>query len=125
MRRLAATQPNEGVASAVGTQQNVIKGGLGLGEVSECIKAVAKSGDDARRFGVLMPLTALPGPEGIGTLGRPAERWIEWLVTAGASAPEILVQEVISTLQSRHGATVKHNEGNTENVSFQLPRELR
>jgi len=46
-------------------------------------------------------------------------------VTAGASAPEILVQEVISTLESRYGATVKHNEGNTENVSFQLPRELR
>jgi 4-hydroxy-3-methylbut-2-enyl diphosphate reductase len=46
-------------------------------------------------------------------------------VTAGASAPEILVQEVISTLQSRYRATVKHNEGNTENVSFQLPKELR
>ena len=39
--------------------------------------------------------------------------------------PEILVQEVISTLESRYGATVKHNEGNTENVSFQLPKELR
>ena len=56
----------------------------------------------------------------------------EWLaaakavgVTAGASAPEVLVQEVISTLESRYGATVKHNEGNTENVSFQLPKELR
>ena len=45
---------------------------------------------DARRFGVLMPLTALPGREGIGTLGGPAERWLEWLVSAGASAWQLL-----------------------------------
>ncbi len=46
-------------------------------------------------------------------------------VTAGASAPEVLVQQVISTLEQRYGAIVKHNEGHAENVSFQLPRELR
>lgn len=56
----------------------------------------------------------------------------EWLetaaaigVTAGASAPEILVQEVISKLEKLYGARVIHNGGHTENVSFQLPRELR
>lgn len=46
-------------------------------------------------------------------------------VTAGASAPEVLVQEVIGKLEKLHDARVIHNEGQTENVSFQLPRELR
>jgi len=55
--------------------------------------------------------------------------WLESIdavgVTAGASAPEILVQEVIDKLEKSFGARVIHNGGQTENVSFQLPRELR
>ncbi len=46
-------------------------------------------------------------------------------VTAGASAPEVLVQEVIAKLEKLYDARVIHNGGQTENVSFQLPRELR
>lgn len=46
-------------------------------------------------------------------------------VTAGASAPEILVQQVIDKLKSNYGARVIQNGGQTENVSFQLPKELR
>ena len=46
-------------------------------------------------------------------------------VTAGASAPEILVQQVIAELEQRYGASVIQNGGQTESVSFQLPRELR
>ena len=46
-------------------------------------------------------------------------------VTAGASAPEILVQQVISQLEALYGASVIHDGDRTENVSFQLPRELR
>jgi 4-hydroxy-3-methylbut-2-enyl diphosphate reductase len=56
----------------------------------------------------------------------------EWLqsaaavgVTAGASAPEVLVQEVVDKLQREFDASVIQNDGHTENVSFQLPRELR
>ena len=56
----------------------------------------------------------------------------EWLqaagaigVTAGASAPEVLVQEVIDRLEKLYDARVIHNGGHTESVSFQLPRELR
>ncbi|CAA6818863.1 MAG: 4-hydroxy-3-methylbut-2-enyl diphosphate reductase (EC, partial [uncultured Thiotrichaceae bacterium] len=56
----------------------------------------------------------------------------EWLenvntvgLTAGASAPEILVQGVIEHLR-KHGATVEvQNSGITENISFVLPKELR
>jgi 4-hydroxy-3-methylbut-2-enyl diphosphate reductase len=46
-------------------------------------------------------------------------------VTAGASAPEILVQQVINKLEKQYNASVIQNGGQTENVQFQLPRELR
>jgi len=46
-------------------------------------------------------------------------------VTAGASAPEVLVEEVITTLQKLFDATVTTDEKATENVRFQLPKELR
>ncbi len=56
-------------------------------------------------------------------------RWFENAesigVTAGASAPEVLVQEVISTLEKLFDTTTITNEKATENVSFQLPKELR
>lgn len=46
-------------------------------------------------------------------------------ITAGASAPEILVKEVIEYLQQTFSATLKEDSGPKENVVFQLPRELR
>lgn len=46
-------------------------------------------------------------------------------ITAGASAPEILVNEVIDYLQHEFSATLKEDSGPKENVVFQLPRELR
>lgn len=47
------------------------------------------------------------------------------LVTAGASAPEILVRQCVGLLQERFGATVETVEGRREDVHFVLPRELR
>ena len=46
-------------------------------------------------------------------------------VTAGASAPEVLVQQVITTLEKSFETTIITNEKATENVYFQLPKELR
>jgi 4-hydroxy-3-methylbut-2-enyl diphosphate reductase len=46
-------------------------------------------------------------------------------ITAGASAPEVLVQEVISTLEKLFDTTIISNEKTAENVHFQLPKELR
>ena len=46
-------------------------------------------------------------------------------VTAGASAPESLVQEVIEQLKSRGGKQVEELSGIPENMEFALPRELR
>jgi 4-hydroxy-3-methylbut-2-enyl diphosphate reductase len=55
----------------------------------------------------------------------------EWLadrkrigITAGASAPEVLVQEVIAKLQSWGAAPAREMEGRPENIVFSLPKEL-
>ncbi|HUG61137.1 MAG TPA: 4-hydroxy-3-methylbut-2-enyl diphosphate reductase, partial [Methylomirabilota bacterium] len=45
-------------------------------------------------------------------------------VTAGASAPEVLVQEVVTRLKALGAASVRQFEGITERVVFTLPREL-
>ena len=46
-------------------------------------------------------------------------------VTAGASAPELLVQEVIITLQAHGGLSVRDLDGREENITFSLPKGLR
>ena len=47
------------------------------------------------------------------------------LITAGASAPEEVVQECVEYLQKRFGATVENRTVREEHVNFPLPRELR
>lgn len=56
----------------------------------------------------------------------------EWLagkrhlgVTAGASAPEVLVQQVIERLEALGADQVLQLEGNPENIVFSLPKELQ
>jgi 4-hydroxy-3-methylbut-2-enyl diphosphate reductase len=46
-------------------------------------------------------------------------------VTAGASAPELLVQQVVDRLRSWGGQTPSEVVGREERVYFALPRELR
>ncbi len=55
----------------------------------------------------------------------------EWLVgkksvgvTAGASAPEVLVEQVVQTLRDHGGCAVNEIPGIKEQVVFSLPREL-
>ena len=52
--------------------------------------------------------------DGVGTVG----------ITAGASAPEELVQELIGRLGGLFDVTVADLDGIEENVAFRLPREL-
>ncbi|MEA1063546.1 4-hydroxy-3-methylbut-2-enyl diphosphate reductase [Erwinia sp. HR93] len=56
----------------------------------------------------------------------------EWLkgahcvgVTAGASAPDVLVQNVLTRLKSLGGVSVRELTGREENIVFEVPRELR
>ena len=46
-------------------------------------------------------------------------------VTAGASAPEVLIQEVLDTLQAWGGVKPVELSGIEENVTFSLPKALR
>ena len=46
-------------------------------------------------------------------------------ITAGASAPEVLVEGVISYLQSKFNCQVTQMEGVVENIKFKLPKILR
>jgi 4-hydroxy-3-methylbut-2-en-1-yl diphosphate reductase len=47
------------------------------------------------------------------------------LITAGASAPESVVQECVQELQEHYGAQVETHAVRTERIQFALPRELR
>lgn len=56
----------------------------------------------------------------------------DWLVgkkaigiTAGASAPEILVEQVVEALRQRGASAPENLQGTPENVVFSLPKELR
>ncbi|MBL4918040.1 4-hydroxy-3-methylbut-2-enyl diphosphate reductase [Szabonella alba] len=53
--------------------------------------------------------------DGISSLG----------VTAGASAPEVLVNEVLDAFRARHDVTVTLVETAQENIEFKVPRLLR
>jgi len=53
--------------------------------------------------------------EGIATLG----------ITAGASAPEVLVDEVVDAFRDRYDVTVELVETAKEDVEFKVPRVLR
>ena len=60
--------------------------------------------------------------------GEIRPEWIEGArtigVTAGASAPEVLVQDVIAALQRLGAARVRELEGITESVTFPLPKTI-
>ncbi|MGH8811919.1 MAG: 4-hydroxy-3-methylbut-2-enyl diphosphate reductase [Advenella sp.] len=45
-------------------------------------------------------------------------------ITAGASAPEVLVQEVVERLKELGAISVRRMDGTKENVTFPLPKEL-
>ncbi|MCF9034241.1 4-hydroxy-3-methylbut-2-enyl diphosphate reductase [Acinetobacter nectaris] len=46
-------------------------------------------------------------------------------VTAGASAPEILIKQVIQRLKDWGAITANELDGRAENITFSLPKELR
>ncbi|KGF30684.1 MULTISPECIES: 4-hydroxy-3-methylbut-2-enyl diphosphate reductase [Oligella] len=74
----------------------------------------------AERLGC--PSYLVDGPECINP------QWLEGAqrigITAGASAPEVLVQDVISRLKALGAISVRKMQGIEENVAFPLPREL-
>jgi 4-hydroxy-3-methylbut-2-enyl diphosphate reductase len=70
-----------------------------------------------------VPAHLIDGRENINT------SWFEGvdavLVTAGASAPEVVVEDVLDYLRDTFDASIEVRTLREENVSFPLPRELR
>ena len=65
-------------------------------------------------------------------IGSAAELQPEWLegkrrigISAGASAPEVLVQEVIARMRAMGAVAVRKMDGIVENVKFPLPKGLK
>ena len=70
-----------------------------------------------------VPASLIDGPEDIDRAWFDGVETV--LVTAGASAPETVVEAVLDYLRSEFDATVEVRSLREENVSFPLPRELR
>jgi 4-hydroxy-3-methylbut-2-enyl diphosphate reductase len=63
---------------------------------------------------------------------NPAELRAEWLegksrvgVTAGASAPEVIVQDVVARVKAMGAVAVRRMDGIIETVKFPLPKGLK
>ena len=74
----------------------------------------------AERMGIMAYL--IDGPESIDPIWLEGRQRIG--ITAGASAPELLVQQVIHRLKELGAVSVRTMEGLHENVSFPLPKGL-
>ncbi len=78
----------------------------------------------------LRELAAKLGPPAylVDDVGQLRREWFEGAdtvgVTAGASAPEVLVEAVIGRLREWGGKRVEERAGKREQVAFSLPREL-
>jgi 4-hydroxy-3-methylbut-2-enyl diphosphate reductase len=70
-----------------------------------------------------VPAYLIDGPDDI------EHKWIEGRenigITAGASAPEILVERVVARLSEWGAESAQENGGQRENVVFPVPKELR
>ena len=61
------------------------------------------------------PLAQHRGLQGVGSVG----------ITAGASAPQVLVDEVTAAFRERYDVTERLVETAREDVEFKVPRVLR
>lgn len=88
----------------------------------------SQNSSNSRRLAEIAQRTGIPaylvdGPEDLKKEWFSAEQTVG--ITAGASAPEHLVQGCIEFLRAHFFATVEERVIRTENVHFQLPPELR
>jgi len=99
--------------------------------VEDCDVVVVVGSQSSSNSNRLREIAAKAGKPGYLVDG-PDDLRPEWFagkrsvgVTAGASAPELLVQRVVARLREWGGQGADEVVGRTENVVFALPRELR
>jgi len=116
----------EDICYATQNRQDAVKELIGRCDVLVVVGSKSSSNSNRLREMAdknLKPGYLVDGPEdlrrewfdGVGKIG----------LTAGASAPEILVQGVIAQLRQWGGEVAEELQGRTEHVIFALPRALR
>ncbi|MDO5069952.1 MAG: 4-hydroxy-3-methylbut-2-enyl diphosphate reductase [Neisseria zoodegmatis] len=98
---------------------------------AECDIVIVVGSPNSSNSNRLREVAALRGVDAymVDNAGYLKREWFENKnkvgITAGASAPEVLVQEVIAAIQSWGHDTVREGEGVEESIVFVLPKALR
>jgi 4-hydroxy-3-methylbut-2-en-1-yl diphosphate reductase len=120
------TPVKEDICYATQNRQDAVKDLIGRCDV--LVVVGSKSSSNSNRLREMADKAGIPGflVDGPEFLHR---EWFDGAktvgVTAGASAPEILVQGVITQLKEWGGAVVDELKGREEHVIFALPKTLR
>ena len=97
----------------------------------ECDLVIVVGSPNSSNSNRLREVAALRGVDAymVDNAGYLRREWFEGKnkvgVTAGASAPEVLVKEVLQTIQEWGHETIREGEGAEESIVFVLPKELR
>ena len=121
-----STPRKEDICYATQNRQDAVKG---LVEACDVVVVVgSQSSSNSNRLREIAEKAGKPGY----LVDGPEDLRPEWFagaqsvgVTAGASAPELLVQRVVARLREWGGQDAEEIEGREESVVFALPRELR
>lgn len=97
----------------------------------ECDLVIVVGSPNSSNSNRLREVAALRGVDAymVDNAGYLRREWFEGKnkvgVTAGASAPEVLVKEVLQTIKEWGHETIREGEGAEESIVFVLPKELR
>jgi len=121
-----ATPRKEDICYATQNRQDAVKKLLEQCDV--LVVVGSRTSSNSNRLRELADRRGVPGY----LIDGPEDLRREWLsgkraigITAGASAPELLVQQVIARLREWGGSLAREVVGREEHVVFGLPRELR
>jgi 4-hydroxy-3-methylbut-2-en-1-yl diphosphate reductase len=122
----ACTPPKDDICYATQNRQDAVKELVRRGAQVFLVVGSKNSSNSQR----LVDVAQEAGARGylIDGAGEIRPEWLDGTsivgLTAGASAPEHLVQGVIDLLRTRHGATLESVVVREEDVHFSLPKEL-
>ena len=120
-----ASPKKEDICYATQNRQEAVK--ALVREVDLVIVLGSRNSSNSNRLAELAKTNGKPGHL-IDTAAELQDEWFRGihsvLITAGASAPEDVVQDCLRFLEERFGATVENRVVREEHVSFPLPREL-
>jgi len=121
-----ASPPKEDICYATQNRQEAVS--LLAAEADLTLVLGSQNSSNSQRLAELsrergVPAQLIDGPQDIDPAWFAGVETV--LVTAGASAPEVVVDAVLDLLRERFGATVQPRSLREEAVCFPLPRELR